>query len=198
MTLATGKTLTAPTINASSNLQVGGANLNTIYAPISGSLVYAPKDSPNFTSTIQSSGNIVVVGASYGITSPTVNATSPLQKGGVKVNTAPYASGRVYATGGIASRFNGQQQAWTCTKNSTGNYTITFTACHPSGLYGVLCTCNQGYYASYTGIINTYFTIGTYNSSGTATDADFTCQTIPWMHLISSSFNWYQTPNQRH
>ena len=51
MTLASGKTLTAPTINASSTLQVGGVNINTIYAPL---------NSPNFTSTIQSGGSIVV------------------------------------------------------------------------------------------------------------------------------------------
>ena len=149
-------TLTAPTINASTALQVGGANINTIYAPLA---------SPTFTGTA---------------TAPTINASTALQVGGVNINTlyAPLypVQGQIQVSGTTPSITNtsGTSTITNVTRTSIGVYAVTWSPTINSSAYGVIGILrNQAGYLTYNGTIGTQMNINTYNTSGTLVDAGF-------------------------
>ena len=150
-------TITAPTINATSFLDVNGNNINTIYAPIAG---------PTFTGTLAA---------------PTINATTALQVGGTSIASLyqpkPYVAGRV---SGTTIKVTTGTQTFTVTNPSTGNYTITWTTAHPNGNnYGIIAT---GYLTSavYQNITSTSFQLQPFNPvTGAGVNSEFTFMTVP-------------------
>ena len=81
--------ISAPTINATP-LQQRGSNINTLFAPKTGSTNYAPQANPTFTGTL---------------TAPTINASSTLKVNSVDISTiyAPLSSPTFYGAVSVDS-----------------------------------------------------------------------------------------------
>ena len=177
-------TATAPTINATTALQVNGTNINTIYQTIANmssylttttaSTTYAPLASPALTGTA-TAANITATGT---ITAPTINATTTLQINGVSATTAllvrPWAQGYVPSAGTTVTNQVGLKTA-SCSKGGTGIYNITFAAFGNNSFssYATLYNAIGFITISSQNTGGDGIVVKTYNSSGSAADAGF-------------------------
>ena len=149
-------TQSAPIINATTTLQVGGANINTIYASIA---------SPTFTGTL---------------TCPTINASTALQIGGISIATTYgkkiWATGMVTVgqTGGTLVDNNYGASAATVS-TTAGVSTITLTTAMPVAKPCITATI-QGATAGFitaTYTDTTHIVIKTFNTANVATNLGF-------------------------
>jgi hypothetical protein len=110
-------TVRAPTINATTALQVAGVNINTIYAQLTGATFTGTVQAPtiNATTALQVAGTNIntlyaqLTGATFTgtVQAPTINATTALQVAGTNINTiyAPLSSPTFNSQ--VTTRFTG-------------------------------------------------------------------------------------------
>jgi hypothetical protein len=120
-------TATAPTINATTALQVNGTNINTIYQTISNMSSY-------LTTTAAAAAYAALSGATFTgtVAAPTINASTSLQVGGASIDTIyqpkfwvcciiSYGS----SSASVSVNKNSKAASVTVAWATTGTYTIT-------------------------------------------------------------------------
>ena len=120
-------TVAAPTINATTALQIAGRNVNTIYQPLFSLLVIIPSSGTNGAVTISKwNGQVTSVSCSRSATGTYVLSWTP----SIGTNTS-FVNGNVRSGGGLVS-FNGTTTT-TCNilpHNASAVLTYMASACH--------------------------------------------------------------------
>lgn len=144
----------------------------------------APINNPTFTGTISGITKSHIVLGNCDNTSDTKKPGSIATQTALTLKMSSYhISVQAYAAGIVIRNYGKHtiNNSDIDTSGGNGNSKITMSTAHPlGGNYGVIVYCNNvgANYASASIISSTQFTIFTFNTSGTATNVRFTCDTV--------------------